>query len=26
LYYNPNSFISSSFLLSTLVPFLCWFQ
>jgi hypothetical protein len=26
MYYNPNWFISSIFLLSTLVPFLWWFQ
>jgi hypothetical protein len=25
-YYNPNWFIPSIFLLSTLVPFLRWFQ
>jgi hypothetical protein len=26
IYYNPNWFISTIFLLSTLVPFLWWFQ
>jgi hypothetical protein len=26
MYYNPNWFVSSIFLLSTLVPFLWWFQ
>jgi hypothetical protein len=26
MYYNPNWFISTIFLLSTLVPFLWWFQ
>jgi hypothetical protein len=26
MHYNPNWFISSVFLLSTLVHFLCWFQ
>jgi hypothetical protein len=26
MYYNPNCFISSIFLLFTLVPFLWWFQ
>jgi hypothetical protein len=26
MYYNPNWFIPSIFLISTLVPFLWWFQ